>query len=257
MDTSLLLFQGNRTNLQMGLPHPSTAAFAKFKQSHSNIHTHICCKGALSDLLGIRVGIEFEDVVWRCCLCGGWHLHSFALDSMRWALCQEDVPVLFNMEIISTNLVSQLQQTHCIQISSEPITETPKKSQSIHGSGTKNNTQAFTRVAHMLAVFLFHMFSTERIQDCTTKSRPSQLQQTHCIQISSEPISENAEEITIDPWKWNKTQHASFHMSCAHARGVSRIFFSTERIQDCTTHCIKRCLHSETWPVLSIANQFQ
>ena len=56
------------------------------------------------------------------------------------------------------------------------------------------------------------------------KSRLSQLQQTHCIQISSEPITENAQEITIDPWKWNKKQHASFHTCCAHARGVSRIF---------------------------------
>ena len=61
MDTSLLLFQGKRTNLQMGLPNPSTAELAQFKQNLSN--THICCKGALSDPLGTRIGIEFEDAV--------------------------------------------------------------------------------------------------------------------------------------------------------------------------------------------------
>ena len=75
------------------------------------------------------------------------------------------------------------------------------------------------------------------------KSRPSQVQQTHCIHTS-----ENAEEITIDQWKGNKKPDACFPMCCAHARGVSRIFFSPERIRDCTTHCIKRCFHSQTWP---------
>lgn len=81
------------------------------------------------------------------------------------------------------------------------------------------------------------------------KSRPSQVQQTHCIHTS-----ENAEEITIDQWKGNKKPDACFPMCCAHARGVSRIFFSPERIRDCTTHCIKRCFHSQTWPRLSIAD---
>ena len=83
------------------------------------------------------------------------------------------------------------------------------------------------------------------------KSRPSQLQQTHCIQISSEPITENAKEITIDLWKGNKKQHASFHTCCAHARGqpenatwclntyaagALRDFLMTRRIRNC-----KRC----------------
>ena len=81
------------------------------------------------------------------------------------------------------------------------------------------------------------------------KSRPSQVQQTHCIHTS-----ENAEEITIDQWKGNKKPDACFPMCCAHARGVSRMFFSPERIRDCTTHCIKRCFHSQTWPRLSIAD---
>ena len=69
--------------------------------------------------------------------------------------------------------------------------------------------------------------------------------------------SENTEEITIDQWKGNKKPDACFPMCCAHARGVSRMFFSPERIRDCTTHCIKRCFHSQPWPVLSIADEFQ
>ena len=84
------------------------------------------------------------------------------------------------------------------------------------------------------------------------KSRPSQVQQTHCIHTS-----ENAEEITIDQCKGNKKPDACFPMCCAHARGVSRMFFSPERIRDCTTHCIKRCCQSQPWPVLSIADEFQ
>ena len=122
MDTSLLLFQGKRTNLQMGLPNPSTAELAQFKQNLSN--THICCKGALSDPLGTRIGIEFEGPVRRCC--------------SSWKSSQ--------------------------QISSEPSTANPlhtytppktqKKSQSINGRGTKSQTHAFPCVAHMLVVFL-------------------------------------------------------------------------------------------------------
>ena len=69
--------------------------------------------------------------------------------------------------------------------------------------------------------------------------------------------SENAEEITIDQWKGNKKPDACFPMCCAHARCVSRMFFSPERIRDCTTHCIKRCCQSQPWPVLSIADEFQ
>ena len=170
MDTSLLLFQGNRANLQMGLPNPSTAEFAQFKQSHSNIVRRCCSK-----MLSL------------------WWLASAQLRSGF------------------------------------------------------NEMSALSRRCTCAVQYGIHL----------NKSRPSQLQQTHCIQISSEPITENAEEIIIDPLKWNKKQHASFHTCCAHARGVYRLFFSTERIQDCTSHCIKRCFHSQTWPVLSIADQFQ
>ena len=88
------------------------------------IHTYICCKGALSDPLGTRIGIEFEGAVRRCC--------------SSWKSSQ--------------------------QISSEPSTANPlhtytppkteKKSQSINGRGTKSQTHAFPCVAHMLVVFL-------------------------------------------------------------------------------------------------------
>ena len=82
MDTSLLLFQGNRTNLQMGLPHPSTAAFAKFKQSHSNIHTYIHTYAAevlfriyLAFELALNSKMLFEDavsVVVGICIASLW-----------------------------------------------------------------------------------------------------------------------------------------------------------------------------------------
>ena len=123
---------------------------------HTYIHTYICCKGAVSDPLGTRIGIEFEGAVRRCC--------------SSWKSSQ--------------------------QISSEPSTAY------IH-------------------------------------------------------TSENTEEITIDQWKGNKKPDACFPMCCAHARCVSRMFFSPERIRDCTTHCIKRCCQSQPWPVLSIADEFQ
>ena len=83
------------------------------------LNTHICCKGALSDPLGTRIGIEIKDVQRRCCLCGCWPLHSFALDSMRWALCQENIHTY-----IHTYLCYSICNS-CQQLSSEPITSIP------------------------------------------------------------------------------------------------------------------------------------
>ena len=61
------------------------------------------------------------------------------------------------MGIIWTNLVrANYSKPTAYKSRPSQLQKTQKKSQSIHWSGTKNNTQAFTRVAHMLVVFIVY-----------------------------------------------------------------------------------------------------
>ena len=124
--------------------------------------TYICCKGALSDPLGTRIGIEIKDVQRRCCLCGCWPLHSFALDSMRWALCQENIHTYIHTCAIqyathvNNSRPSQLRQSHCMRTSenTEEIIIDPCK-------WNKQQQASFpTCCAHVCGVS--HIFSVQR-----------------------------------------------------------------------------------------------
>jgi len=126
------------------------------------LYTHICCKSALSDPLGTRIGIEIKDVQRRCCLCGCWPLHSFALDSMRWALCQENIHTYIHTCAIqyathvNNSRPSQLRQSHCMRTSenTEEIIIDPCK-------WNKQQQASFpTCCAHVCGVS--HIFSVQR-----------------------------------------------------------------------------------------------
>ena len=120
----LWFFEHHQARTQDGSGLGGCRSHFALEYIHTYIHTYICCKGAVSDPLGTRIGIEFEGAVRRCC--------------SSWKSSQ--------------------------QISSEPSTANPlhtytppktqKKSQSINGRGTKSQTHAFPCVAHMLVVFL-------------------------------------------------------------------------------------------------------